>query len=160
MSVFLRYLASMLLHLMWRRAGKGGPLPPVRLPGKGPVNLPVLGPWQMMVAMWLANKIWEKYGRDVKAHLMSTNHPAARGVGSMLPDPKNAAPGNNASTPVPASAPASVTVPDVQSAPDVAGSTNGTAASHDTQPLPGRRLPSGSILSGLRRSSGSQAAQG
>ncbi len=160
MSVFLRYLASMLLHLMWSRAGKGGPLPPVRLPGKGPVNLPVLGPWQMMAAMWLANKIWEKYGRDVKAHLMSTNHPAARGVGSMLPDPKNAA-ANNTSTHAPASAPASVTAPSVQPAPGAAASTNGAAASHDTQPLTGRRLPSGSILSGLRRpSSGSQAAQG
>ena len=169
MSVFLRYLASMLLHLMWSRAGKGGPLPPVRLPGKKPVNLPVLGPWQMMAAMWLTKKLWEKYGREVKTHLMSTNHPAARGIGSMLPDTKNAALGTNASanasthtsTPAPASAPASVAPPGVQPAPGAAGSMQGTVASHDTQPLPGRRLPSGSILSGLRRpSSKSQAAQG
>lgn len=167
MSVFLRYLASLLLHLMWSRAGKGGPLPPVRLPGKGPVNLPILGPWQMMAAMWLMNKLWDKYGREVKTHLMTTGHPAARGIGSWLPDPKNAKSGNSsaiypATGAKVASAPATVTAPGAQPAPGAAsGPSRGAALAYDTQQLSQRRLPSGSILSALRRPpSGSQTAKG
>ena len=160
MSVLLRYLVSMLVHMTWMRMGKGGPVPPFKIPRKGPVNLPVIGPWQVMIGMWLMNKMWEKYGHDVKTHLMDKGSSVAKGVGNLLPNPKNTAqnPSGSASA---SSAPATVSIakPVVQAAP---------APSHDTQVLSStpqtgqnppsansqaqnsQNLPQGSLLSRLR----------
>src|SRR4028119_858127 len=89
MPTLIKYLLSMIVHMMWSRRGKG-PVPPIRLPRKGPVNLPVVGPWQVMIGMWLLNKLWDRYGREVKSHLMNAQHPAVRNAGTLIPDPKNA----------------------------------------------------------------------
>ena len=158
MSIFFRYLFAILVQMAWSRVGKGGPVPPIRLPGKGkdPVKLPLIGPWQMMVAMWMMNKFWDRYGRDVKLKLMDTSHPVARRVGSLLPG----AAGKRATS----GAPATITVPGTPASANNAAASSAAAStttapsaspapSHDTQPLPTRRLPQGSVLSSLRGSS-------
>jgi hypothetical protein len=153
MSVFFRYLISMLVHMMWTRMGNRGPVPPIRIPRKGPVNLPTIGPWQMMIVMWMMKAFWEKYGRDLKLKLMSSNHPVAKRVGSVLPPTKKASMGGFGSAGrSTTSAPATITVPANPSAPNTATQPSAQATSYNTQPLPTRRLPAGSILSSLRRS--------
>lgn len=181
MSVFLRYLMSFLISLMWNRSGRGGSAPPLPRLGKKPVSLPVIGPWQMMIGMWLMRRMWEKYGHDVKAHLANTPHPAARGIGSLLPNPQSAAPSATASSASTASTagtqtagstgPAQVMAPGAGSVSGIASSAAPAASSsppaaaapaaaapQDTQPLRTRRLPQGSLLSSLRRSPGSPGA--
>jgi hypothetical protein len=155
MSVFFRYLISMLVHMMWARTGNRGPVPPLRVPRKGPLNLPAIGPWQMMIVMWTLRTFWEKYGRDLKLKLMSADHPIARRVGSLLPNTKKAAAsGSGGAGSGTTAAPATVTVP---AAPATASTPAAPPSSHfhthSTQPLPTRRLPAGSILSSLRPSS-------
>ncbi len=188
MPTLFKYLLSMIVHMMWSRMGKG-PVPPIRLPRKGPVNLPVVGPWQVMVGMWVINKLWDRYSRDVKTRLMNAQHPVVRNAGSLIPDPKGAS--QNATVPTHPSTqatvahptvPATVTTPgssQVQSSPQAAPSQSQPAQSHKTQPLsnlsngapaaqptagnnnPSHRLSPGSILSSLRRSNSSnQPAQG
>ena len=172
MSTFMRYLISLLVHMTWSRVGKGGPVPPLRVPRKGPVNLPVIGPWQVMIAAWLLRKFWERYGREVKAHLMDTNHPAAQGIGSLLPDPKNPAPnmmpgaksgaaghnsgGGRNSAGAPVTFPVPAGAPNV-SASGVAAAGPRPAPSHATRPLTARPLPQGSVLSSLRRAAPPQS---
>ena len=155
MSVFFRYLISMLVQMMWMRMGNRGPVPPIRVPRKGPVNLPVIGPWQMMITMWMMKTFWEKYGRDVKLKLMSSDHPVAKRVGSLLPNTKNAASlssfGNAGRSTT--SAPATITVPVGPTASNTSTQPSAQADSHNTQPLPTRRLPAGSVLSSIRPSS-------
>jgi hypothetical protein len=76
MPTFLKYLLSMIVHMMWSRMGKG-PVPPIKLPRKGPVNLPIIGPWQVMIgACGLITSSGIRYSRDVKTHLMNAQHPA------------------------------------------------------------------------------------
>ena len=87
MAVFLRFLLTVVANFAWQRIGGRGAVPPVKLPrSKQPLNLPVLAPWQMMVAMWVARKFWGRYGVQVKDKLDNANHPAARVVGSLIPD--------------------------------------------------------------------------
>jgi len=189
MSTFLRYLVSLAIHMTWSRMGKGGPVPPIRLPRKGPVNLPVLGPWQVMVGMWLMNKVWDRYGRELKTHLMNAGHPAARAAGSLLPHPKNGAAGADTATAsthtatIHTATPATVNVPrNSANGTPVGGAAQPTAVqpappvqSHKTQLLsdtqspqpgnaqgsPSQQAPQGSILSSLRRGkSSNQPAQG
>ncbi len=181
MPTLIKYLLSMVVHMMWSRMGKG-PVPPIRLPRKGPVNLPVVGPWQVMIGMWVINKLWDRYSRDVKTRLMNAQHPVVRNAGSLIPDPKNA-PQNgtagNTSTQgsaAQAAPPATVTTPGSGQG-SVSPVSNAQAApSHKTQPLsngaqgaqsttgtsnPSHRLSPGSILSSLRRTNSSnQPAQG
>lgn len=185
MPTLIKYLLSMIVHMMWSRMGKG-PVPPIRLPRKGPVNLPVVGPWQVMIGMWVINKLWDRYSRDVKTRLMNAQHPVVRNAGSLIPDPKGApqngatqngaTPGNTSTQAAVAHpiTPATITAPGsshVQS-----GSQVAPAQSHKTQLLsngtqtapptagnstPSQRLSPGSILSSLRRSNSSnQPAQG
>lgn len=170
MPVFLRYLMSLIFHMMWSRVGKGAPAPPLRVPrrGKGSTTLPTIAPWQMVIAMWTLNKMWDKFGNDVKSRLLTTDNPAAKGIGSLLPDPKsNAAtlkvvPAGSATTVVnaPMTAAASTAAPP---APDpsrmsthagVQAAASNPTPSHDTQPLTKANLPQGSVLSALRRASG------
>jgi hypothetical protein len=82
--------------------------------GKGPVNLPVIGPWQVMITMWVLRKVWDKYGGDVKSHLSNVNHPAARRIGDLIPAPNGSnhnATNLQATTATPSTTPASVSVP-------------------------------------------------
>ncbi len=179
MPTLVKYLLSMVVHMMWSRMGKG-PVPPIRLPRKGPVNLPVVGPWQVMIGMWVINKLWDRYSRDVKTRLMNAQHPVVRNAGSLIPDAKGASqngavPGNTSTqaTVAPPATPATVTTPggsQVQNSPQT------PAQLHKTQILPNgaqaapppagnntpsQRLSPGSILSSLRRSNSSnQPAQG
>ncbi|HEX8551457.1 MAG TPA: hypothetical protein VF681_07850 [Abditibacteriaceae bacterium] len=92
MATLIKYLLSLAVHAAWARAGKGGAAPPVRLPrGKGPVNLPVIGPWQMMAITWLVRKLWQRYGDDVKSRVGKVDHPAARQIHDWIPSTRNAA---------------------------------------------------------------------
>jgi hypothetical protein len=178
MATFWKYLVSLVIHMAWARAGKG-PVPPVRLPrGKGPVNLPTIGPWQIMIAMWVARRLWEKYGHDVKSRVGDLNHPAAKRINDWIPSPQSSpstagsthATGRSSSAP-----PATFTVnnsqpgPSAGTAPVGSSQTSGTAQvgiaqtavptptpaapNYQTKPLKTRRLPQGSILSGLRSGS-------
>ena len=137
MSVFLRYLLSMMVHMTWMRMGKGGPVPPLKIPRKGPVNLPVIGPWQVMIGMWLMNKMWEKYGRDVKTHLADTGSSVAKRVGSLLPDPKNTPAASPASSNAARATSGSTTPATVSAAAPAAPpiASPAPAPSHDTQVL-------------------------
>jgi len=145
MSVFLRYLASLMLHMAWQRSGSKGAVPPVRLPRKGPVNLPVnlpvIGPWQMMIAMWMMKRLWKRYGDDVRTHLMTHDNALANRVGAYLP---TGAPDASLNPTIPAT-PATVNVPTSNSisTPAIAAPT-ASAITHDTKPLPTRRLPQNS----------------
>jgi hypothetical protein len=180
MPTLIKYLLSIVVHMMWSRMGKG-PVPPIRLPRKGPVNLPVVGPWQVMIGMWLMNKLWDRYSRDVKTRLMNAQHPVVRNAGSLIPDlkgaPQNAtSPGNTSTqaTVAQSTTPATITTPSspqVQNSPQALPSqshktqllSNGSQAAHPTagNSNPSQRLSAGSILSSLRRSNSSnQPAQG
>ena len=174
MSVFIKYLLSIAAHMMWRRMGKGGPIPPIPLPRKGPVNLPVLGPWQVMIGMWLMNKMWERYGRELKTHLMNAGNPVVRGAGTLLPDtgagtPNTSAPGTtpNNSSAAHNSVPTTINAPTPAPAPAPNYKTQNlsdtTPASQTNSSAPtSQRLSQGSILSSLRRtkSSNNQPSQG
>jgi hypothetical protein len=188
MPTLFKYLLSMIVHMMWSRMGKG-PVPPIRVPRKGPVNLPVVGPWQVMIGMWLMNKLWERYSRDLKTHLMSAGHPVVRKAGSLIPDPAGVAQNGTAAanmstqaTSAPATTPATITASGsgqsnvTQNNSQAQMSTSPPTQSHKTQLLssgsqpaqsapandaPSRGLSPGSILSSLRRTNSSnQPAQG
>lgn len=76
MSNLLRYLFSFAVHLIWLRSGRSGPVPPLRLPlGKNKgrhLPLPVIAPWQLMIVLWVAKKIWGRYGDDIQQRLDRT----------------------------------------------------------------------------------------
>jgi hypothetical protein len=186
MSALLRYLISLVLHIAWARMGKG-PIPAVKLPRRGPVNLPVIGPWQMMIGLWLVNRLWDRYGHGVKNNLSNHPHPAARVAGSLLPDtPQSdtpaqsassaqnspaASPAQPANSPTSASAPPSnSSQPNTASQPNFAtrllsrgnssraSNSSSSPASHSSSPSDnGARLPAGSVLGALRRNSGSNS---
>lgn len=73
MGTFLRYLLSFAVQLAWQRSGRGGAVPPVRLPlgkNKGKtLPLPIIAPWQIMAVLWLGNKIWARYGDHITQQL-------------------------------------------------------------------------------------------
>jgi hypothetical protein len=179
MTALLRYLVSLALHIAWARMGKG-PIPAVKLPRRGPVNLPVIGPWQMMIGLWLINRVWERVGHGVKTNLVNHSHPAARAAGSILPDvpgkpsvsantsgPHPAAPNTTPSAP-PANPVPSATVAKSAPAPAPAkaapsfvtrvlsrSKNNATSPStNDDTNGNSSHLPAGSVLGGLRRSAG------
>lgn len=96
MQTFLRYLMAFVMQLAWQRTGKRGALPPMRIPfgkNKGAaMPLPVIGPWQMMVAMWLVKQVWAVYGGQVKNKLQNAANPMVSHIGSLLPDGKSTSP--------------------------------------------------------------------
>jgi len=136
------------VQLMWQRSGKSGATPPMRLPfGKNknkPLSLPVLGPWQMMIAMWLGRQIWSIYGDQVKSKLRQTNHPIANHVHDLLPDTGKT---SNQSTPAAAVSASPVTTPSTPAPRQTP--QYGTQVLTDTQNGSGN-LPPGSVLSSLR----------
>jgi hypothetical protein len=116
--------------------------------------LPVIAPWQMMAALWIARRIWTMYGGQVKNRLRDVKHPLAGQIHDLLPDTGNA---NSGSASTPATAQAPVQPQPTSSAPQ-------PAPQYQTQPLSSvtasngnshatTKLPSGSILSGLRGNS-------
>ena len=62
MAFFLKYLAILLVHLIWKHIGGGGPVPPIRIPKKPAVDVPSLSPWQVLIAFWLVKGLWKYYG--------------------------------------------------------------------------------------------------
>lgn len=167
MGAFWRYVMSLALHLAWHKAGKRGPVPPVRI-GKGPVNLPIIGPWQMMIALWVLRKFWESYGNDVKSRVDRLDHPLARKLNDLIPAPQGGKKGSGAASSVRGGT--TYTVPNVtgsggasagSAGPVMGGATPAAATaspapspaptrSYDTQPLGTGKLPAGSIISKLR----------
>lgn len=165
MSTFFRYLASLMLHLAWRRAGRGGPVPPIRLPGKSggkTVNLPVIGTWQLMAAMWLIKQFWNRYGHEVKGHLKNNANDLARRAATFLPDPTTPIPATafpatatsnvpaaSISAPVPAPRPAPNLQTQVLQPPSPQNTATQSAANAQQNGAP-TSLPQGSLLSKLR----------
>lgn len=92
MSIFFRYLLALAMNMAWQRAGRGGAIPPVRLPGKGksPVSLPMIGPWQMMAATWVLKRVWARHGTNIKSRLMNNANDLTRRAAQYIPDPKGA----------------------------------------------------------------------
>lgn len=78
MTSFLRYLISLAAHLTWHRMGRRGPVPPMRLPGGRHMPLIPIGPWQLLVAAWVLNKLWERQGAQVRGRVFG----AVRKAGS------------------------------------------------------------------------------
>lgn len=150
MSTFLKYLLSIAFHAAWMRAGKSGPVPPIRLPrGKGAVPLPVIGPWQMLVATWAMRKLWQRYGDDVRAKVGQVDHPAAQRVHDWLPTTNPGSQKGRAKS----DPPATFVIPGVP-ATSPAGASTTPASGASTQRLPKQTPgagPSGSLLSRLRK---------
>lgn len=87
MGVFLKFVLHLLANILWQRIGGKGGIPPVRLPkGKKPVVIPVVSPWQTVVVMWTARKMWAAFGGQFKDRLAASPHGAAQQVGSWLPN--------------------------------------------------------------------------
>lgn len=89
MSVLIRYLLSLAVHLAWQRIGKGKAVPPIRVPvGRGKRGpLPVLSSWQIMAATYVLRRVWSAYGGEIRARLATAKHPAVRSLASKIPDP-------------------------------------------------------------------------
>jgi hypothetical protein len=155
MGTFLRYLMAFGMQLAWQKTGKGGATPPMRMPfgkHKGK-SLPIIGPWQMMIALWLGRQIWAIYGNQVKEKLQNASHPVARHVGGLLPDT-----GSTPAAPPSAASPSSQAAPAAGSIPGVPHSVSHAPPQYGTQQLdPAQNgsgsLPPGSVLSGLRKAS-------
>ena len=154
MATLFRYLMAYAVQLAWQRAGKGGATPPVRMPfgknkGKS-LPMPMLGPWQMMILMWLGRQIWAIYGNQVKSKLRDINHPVTKHIGQILPDTGTAPqPG----TPNAASQAGSPPAPQASSAGSAPPAR--PAAHYGTQVLDPNsngsgNLPPGSVLNSMR----------
>ena len=169
MSTFFRYLLALSMNLAWQRAGRGGAIPPVRLPGKGksPVSLPMIGPWQMMAATWVLKRVWARHGTNIKSRLMNNANDLTRRAAQYIPDPKGAGaasgvasgakPNTTSSTrSAPSVTPSATPMPTPASTPRPApnfntqvlggDSTNNAPTSTTSQ----SSLPQGSILGKLR----------
>lgn len=145
MAGLFRLLASILAHVFWNRAGRRGPLPPVRLPGRRTTHLPVPSPWQIMAATWAAERLWTAYGPTVKQRLKQHPAPVAHKISDLLPGPEQVAP--VAPAPQNAPNPAGATVPvNVKKA---SGAATQRLPQDDTDDA---SLPSGSVLRSLRPS--------
>ena len=148
MGTFLRYLMAYGMQLVWQRSGKSGATPPMRIPfGKNKnkqLPLPVIGPWQMMIGMWLIRQIWAIYGNQVKSKLNQTNHPIAKHVHNLLPDTGTSANQGASAQVAPAQPVAAQSAPAPRPTPQY-----GTQVLTDS-PNGSGNLPAGSVLSSLR----------
>ena len=87
MGVFLKFVLHLMANILWAKIGGKGAIPPVRLPkGKKPVSIPVVSPWQTVVVMWTARKMWAAFGGQFKDILASSPNGAAQHLGTLLPD--------------------------------------------------------------------------
>jgi hypothetical protein len=144
-STLLRYLVSFGVHLAWHRSGRSGAVPPLRLPfgkSKGKhLPLPAIAPWQIMATLWLARKIWTRYGDDIQARLDQSKDALLERVDHLVVGHSKS---QNKST-----------LPPAQQIPTPRPTPN-----YQTQVLddasattPSTNLPAGSVLSGLRGTS-------
>lgn len=152
MSTFLKYLLSLAAHMAWMRAGKSGPVPPVRLPhNKKPLPLPVIGPWQMLIATWVLRKLWQRYGDDVRARVAKVDHPAAQKIYDLIPSGNS----NSHAARATSQPPATFVIPGVPATAPAGPSGAGASAaqSANTQRLPRQTDPDtgSSLLSRLRK---------
>jgi hypothetical protein len=128
MGVFVKFLVSMVMHLLWQRVGGKGAIPPVRLPRSNkPVIIPAVSTWQLMIAMWVLKKFWAQYGGQVKSRLTDTSHPIPKRIGSWLPD-------TDAASHAVVNAPATPATPASSSSTHVAPSALGPAQPSPAQP--------------------------
>jgi hypothetical protein len=158
MAKIFPFLISLFAHAALRRSGKAGVVPSsFKVPGKSTTRLPVPSAWQVMMITWVAERLWQAFGDDVKQKLTHTKSPAVNKLGQMIPAPGDAA---NASQPAaPAAPPAQPpaqhpVVSQAQSqAPSQASSQSRRASkNYHTQKLPQDPLPPGSVLGSLRSS--------
>ena len=140
MAKFFRYFISLVAHSMWQRAGKSGPLPHFKAPGKPTTRLPVPSAWQIMVMTWILERLWKTFGDDVKYKLTHTKSLFVNRLGEMIPAPGDAAKAQHAPSGT-AQGAAPMPQPVVQTTPG-----------YDTQKLPNDPLPAGSVLGSLRSS--------
>jgi len=168
MAGIFRLLASVAAHAAWQRAGRGGPLPPIRIPGKRTTHLPVPAPWQMMAATWAAERLWSAYGPQVKRKLADNPSPLAHKIVDFLPGPTDTTGTLTAPAPVPAPAPISTPTAAPMPTPATAPVTGNTAPAQSAPPArpqapsgaatqrlpqsPDDTLPPGSVLNSLRSS--------
>src|SRR5688572_21082135 len=88
MAKIFPFLVSLLAHAAWRRSGKSGPVPSsFKVPGKSTTRLPVPSAWQIMAVTWVAERLWQVFGDDVKHKLTHTKSPAVNRLGQMIPAP-------------------------------------------------------------------------
>ena len=153
MGTFLKYLLSLAFHMAWARSGKGGPVPPIRLPkGRGTIPVPVIGPWQMLLVSWALQKLWQRYGDDVRARVGKVDHPVAERVHDWLPSTNPKKHGARSKS----EPPATFVVPGISAtapASTPAGSPGGApaAVSAKTRRMPGQTIGSNTISSILSR---------
>ncbi|HEY0072730.1 MAG TPA: hypothetical protein VGB77_01420 [Abditibacteriaceae bacterium] len=173
MAKIFPFLVSLLAHAALRRSGKAGAVPSsFKVPGKSTTRLPVPSAWQVMMISWVAERLWQAFGDDVKQKLTHTKSPAVNKLGQMIPAPGDAAKGNQGipSTAPPAQPPMQPPIPQtaqsnaVSAQPPVASQAPAQAPSqassqsrrasknYNTQKLPQDPLPPGSVLGSLRSS--------
>ncbi len=156
MSTLLKYLMAFAVQTLMQRTGRQGAVPPMRIPfgkNKGQsVPLPIIGPWQMMIAMWVARQVWTVYGESVKTKLKHAKHPLVQHVGAILPDSGKTSHSSTAKSqinaPAPAAAPAPATAPAPAPAPPQYGTRPLDTSNGDTNNS--GNLPPGSLLNSLR----------
>ena len=154
MAKIFPFLISLFAHAALRRSGKAGMVPSsFKVPGKSTTRLPVPSAWQVMMISWVAERLWQAFGDDVKQKLTHTKSPAVNKLGQMIPAPGDAA---QASQPAaPAAPPAQPTAqhPVAAQAPSQASLQSRRASkNYNTQKLPQDPLPPGSVLGSLRSS--------
>jgi hypothetical protein len=159
MNVFLKFVFSLIAHAAWKRIGGGGAVPPIRLPrSKRVIGIPALSSWQLMAAMWVVKKLWNRHGDTVKTRLTTAKNPVVRRVGSYIPDATAGAATAAQNTVSPSPSPAA-TQPSY--APSSLGNTAAPIAAHPAPSHATQRLDEGaddSLLSSLRNGAAGAAA--
>jgi hypothetical protein len=150
-----RYLLAFAVQIAWQRAGRGGSIPPVRMPvgrGKGKtLPLPIIGPWQMMAAMWLARKIWARYGDDIQRRFDQEKGKVLDRLDHIVVGQSKS--GNNPNGPASQSTPPAapqIAAPAARPAPNYGTQVLDDSTSNSNSPS---NLPPGSVLTGLRGTS-------
>lgn len=146
MSKLFRYFISIIAHVAWQRSGKAGPLPHFKAPGRKTTRLPVPSAWQIMVATWIFEKLWQAFGDDVKHKLTHTNSPAVNRLGKMIPAPGDAASSSQASPQ------AGTVTPTIQPVNQQSAQKPAAKTDYSTRKLNNDPLPPGSVLGSLRSS--------
>lgn len=167
MAKIFPFLISLFAHAALRRSGQSGSVPSsFKVPGKSTTRLPVPSAWQIMAITWIAERLWQAFGDDVKQKLTHTKSPTVNKLGQMIPAPGDAA---NASQTVPPAGLQQVqsnpaTMPHTTAQVTTQGTTPAPAQpapsapsrraskNYNTQKLPQDPLPPGSVLGSLRSS--------
>ena len=157
MGTLLRYLMAFGVQMAWQKTGKGGATPPMRMPfgkSKGKdIPLPIIGPWQMMIALWLGKRIWAIYGNQVKSRMQNATHPVAKHVGGLLPDTGSTLSATSSAAPPVQATPATGSTPKASRPAPQYGTRQLDPNQNDAASNSSGSLPPGSLLSRLRKSS-------